>query len=695
MNALVPVRVDANAPSDLKRILALPRRPIVDTERERGTRRWAPATQALVEHVTAKYTRGQRLSCACRDRHVVAGSNGSLVIFPVGRPDAPPPLLIETTVDTFCRDAAHDLDAVKIVSGLRSGQSATLPGLGHSFCLTQLNAVQSWILWELPRAGGIFGMVSVGGGKTIASILVPLAMPQLKQWVLLAKPDQRIHYRSAYLRLREHFAVPTIIFDEKGLRGSYHEEGRPTLHFVPYSLLSNPKSTLLLESYDPDGVIADESHLLANRASSRTMRFLRIMAKRERVFCNWSGSTVKRSIKDVSHLSTHALGLGSPYPILPADVEAWSAVIDPSPIPDRTSSTAAALRRVFGSRDHLTEKLFEAGFHEDSGIREGHRDRVIETPGIVSTKSSSITCSITIRERKAPKMPEVVAEKLRRARMGVRPDGEELAEAVEIALCCRSVAAGYHYYWAFPKATEHDKIENGLIDQWFAARKAFNKELRLKLLRGEPYLDSRSLCENAAERAWRKPRYEGDLPLWPALTWPDWVEIRDEVEYDPRTKWIDEYLARDAAEWVKENTGKGESGIVWCQSSAFGRKVAQLAGVSYHGGGPEAEAKILAEDGRRSIVVSMRAHGESRDGLQLKFHKQLVAEVPPSGDRWEQLLGRLAREGQEADTIETEIYLHVSENREALRSAIALAEFIEETTPNKQLLLAADLGFDL
>jgi hypothetical protein len=134
---------------------------------------------------------------------------------------------------------------------------------------------------------------------------------------------------------------------------------------------------------------------------------------------------------------------------------------------------------------------------------------------------------------------------------------------------------------------------------------------------------------------------------------------------------------------------------VWCQSRALGLKIAEIAKLPYHAGGPDAEAKILAEKGDRSVIASIDAHGAGRDGLQFKFYKQLVAEPPSSADRWEQLLGRLCREGQDADTIETEVYAHTHEVKDALRKAFTLAEFIEATTPNSQLLLAADIDFDL
>ncbi len=627
------VTVEQTAVGEIERILALPARSIVDCERESGSRRWSPASQALVDVMTARYTLGPR-ECNCK----------------------------------------------------KLGEE-----LGFKNCITTLHPAQAWVLRELPRTGGIFGMLSVGSGKTLAGVLAPLAMPHIRTWVIFIKPDQRFHYRKNYLRIREHFRVPSIVFDKTvDLEGSYIVPGAPVLHVLPYSLLSNPKSTDLLEQLDPDGLILDESHLVASRISSRTMRLLRFLTRRNAngrsvTVLNWSGSTIKKSMKDASHLAAHSLGLGSPYPIPTTEVEAWSAVIDPSHLPDTKTTTAKKLSRIFGTGALvLDSKYLYLDNSEQVAIREGHRERILQTPGVISTKSASVTCSISIKERKAPKLPVTVQEALAGVRGDwLRPDGEELVEALQQSEVAREVGAGYYSYWAFPKG---EPVE--LIERWFDARKSFSKELRVKLIRGEPHLDSRKLCENAAERAWREPRYNGELPVWPADHWPAWVKIRDKVDPDPRTKWIDDYLARDAAAWAKEHRG-----IVWCQSIAFGQKVAELAGINYHGGGADAESRILSETGKQSIVASLKAHGTGRDGLQFKFSKQLLAEPMSSGDLYEQWLGRLAREGQEAETVETWVYLHVSENRDAIRKAIMYAEFIESTTGNRQLLLSADCDF--
>ena len=72
---------------DLLRITSLSKRPPINCERDKK-RRWAPTTQALVEVMTEKFTRGPRLSCGCRKRYITAGNDGILTIAHTPSPGA-------------------------------------------------------------------------------------------------------------------------------------------------------------------------------------------------------------------------------------------------------------------------------------------------------------------------------------------------------------------------------------------------------------------------------------------------------------------------------------------------------------------------------------------------------------------------------------------------------------------------------
>jgi hypothetical protein len=542
--------------------------------------------------------------------------------------------------------------------------------------------------------------------NTISGIIAPLAFPKCERAVLLAKSSQRLHYQLHWKRLYEHFFVPSFIFDDgaagfivddEGVRREFAQRfGRPipALHFFPYSRLSRPESTDWLERMDPNLVVADESHCVAGESvrSTRLKRFFVSQNNKNSPvdLCDWSGTLIKKGICDTSHLAAFALGVGSPQPIGDEEALAVGLVVDPSRQADSRSETAELLHSTFAP-DAPGNDIF----YPVAAVREGLKQRLIETPGVISTRAHAIDCALYLHKRDAPPMPEAVKRALAamRAEKPERPDGEVIADAAEKAAVTREVGLGFYNHWVFKKEDPDEKIQD-----WFDKRKAYCHELRVKLQHAEIHLDSPMLCYNAAERAWRVPRYEGDLPVWPSEAWQPWHEVKDTIWHDSRTTWIvdeqenvvGDWMAKDAAAWAKEHRG-----IVWVKSVAFGKKIAELAGINYHGGGPDAERLIMAEKGEKSIVVSIPAHGESRDGLQYLYSEQFITQLPPSGHGCEQLLGRLARDGQKEDEIATWVWQHIPEFKDDLRRAIQLAEFIEQTTPNRQWLAMADRSFEI
>lgn len=241
--------------------------------------------------------------------------------------------------------------------------------------------------------------------------------------------------------------------------------------------------------------------------------------------------------------------------------------------------------------------------------------------------------------------------------------------------------------------------EEVMIEDWYDYRAAWNKAVRSQCILGVRHLDSPKLCEDAAKR------YHGDLPIppcpsdvhpdvwaarhpvWPCPAWPDWRDIRDRVFPKPVVHRLDPYLAEDAAAWAHENTRPGASGIVWYDLVEFGQWVAEIAELPLHGGGPKALQRIKAETGDRSIIASISSHGRGRDGLQRRFSTQLVTQIPSSAKRWEQLLGRLLRRGQKAEEVSTWLYGHIPELKAILDQAQKYSGYVEDSLRMKQKLL--------
>lgn len=547
-------------------------------------------------------------------------------------------------------------------------------------CVLELLAAQAWALYEAQALGGLFAPIGVGHGKTFLDILLAMVVPNCRLAVLLIPPGLRVQLQREYLRLREHWLVPSIRMGEWG----HMVEGRPVLHVVPYSMLSRPDATKLFENLQPDLIIGDEAHLLCNRDSARVRRLLRYAAEHwETRACFYSGTLMKRSLGDCAHLAAFALKGGSPLPLDPDVVDRWAAAVDPVP---GEPSPPGALRV----------------FVEDGSLYRGFHRRMVETPGVVATRSGAIGASIKLRDysdaagRRARNaaplvVPPHVLAMLREVRLsGTRPDGEESTDALQLRRWLLQLACGHYSRWKYPRGESED-----LIDKWFGVRQDFNRELRAKLLRAQPHLDSPHLCERAAARYYRDldlPDEDRDesLPRWSSVIYPEWREIRNEVQPVTETVWVDDYLALDAVEWARAHRG-----IVWYEQVAFGQRVAELGGLPLHGGGAEAERLILAERGDRSIVASIKAHGTGRDGLQHAFNQNLFPNPPSSGDLWEQLMGRTHRIGQTADEVCYDAYRHTRELRAAIDSAVRQAKFIEGIMGTYQKLLVADCDFEL
>jgi len=537
-------------------------------------------------------------------------------------------------------------------------------------CIKSLLPVQAWALYEAPLVGGMLGAIGAGSGKTGLDILMAMVMDS-KLAVLLIPPGLRQQFYDDYLLWKEHFKVPSLVME--GQKGVIIE-GRPALHVFPYSQLSRPDSTNWLTSRQPDLIIGDECHRLKDRRAAGAGRVFRYGAENQDTrFCFWSGTITDHSIGDYAHLAAFAFRENSPLPLEPSVVEEWSLAIDPS----ESQSPAGALR-----------KLCETGETLYSGI---HR-RLVDTLGLIATKEGAIGASLTINERKPPPMPKKLADMRAVLRKEwKRPDKEELVQPTEVEACAKHLACGFYYHWVFPSAprkpdgtiTDAGKL---VIEDWFSKRQAWNKELRLKLTRAEEFLDSPKNCEDAAQRYLEG--YQGDLPVWDSSTWEAWSKVKDTVDHETETVWLDDYLAQDAADWAKKHLGP-----IWYEHRAFGKRVAELSGLPLYG--ENSEAEILAEKGDRSIIVSIKAHGTGRDGLQRIFNNQLVTNPPCSGRTFEQLFARLHRIGQKADEVFGDVYRHVPEFSGAIDSAVRKARYVAGTLGADQKLLMCTCSFPL
>lgn len=560
--------------------------------------------------------------------------------------------------------------------------------LGNRSCIKRLLPIQAWALYEMSVAGGLVGAIPVGAGKTLLSILGSLALGEAKT-LLLVPPALIEQLLLDYQLISQHFKVPGIIVTTSGnVDRRVLVQGMPTVHVLPYSLLQGKSNSDWIDRLSPGAIIADEVDALKDLGSARTKRVVRYFTGTERMtqeqravrsrtkFACWTGSISDQELAEYAHLAAFALKANSPVPLDQNTVQEWDRCLGAVPNP----SPPGAL-------------LMLCNPGED--VRSAYRRRLSETMGFIVTGTSNVKVAggeIYVRnniiERDIPVIPDIVQEALDKVRNFQRPDtlagskhDEEIVEAMEQARYAQQIATGMFYRWIFPRGEDAR-----LIDRWFEARKAYRKEVRYKLFQNEEFMDSPGLLEDAAMRFWGDlPPTDAEgraLPQWKCESWPAWRDVRDLVQPKTQAVRLHDFLVRDAIEWATTNKG-----IVWYNMVEFAQWMGQLSGLPVHEGGPEAGRILRLERGDRSIIASIKSHGRGRNGLQYLFNKQLVAQTPASARIYEQLLGRLHRQGQKENTVISEIYMHTEEVRNSFEQALRRAEYVKATLGQDQKIL--------
>lgn len=563
-------------------------------------------------------------------------------------------------------------------------------------CIERLRLPQAQCLREIAICGGALGPIGVGHGKTLIDLLAPLAFQHYDKnisiVVLMVPPGLATQLENDYAYYGQHFKMPQIVFHGIDYLNTLTkmdprvplERGAPTVHVVPYSRVSRPEATSWLErELKPHAIVADEAHKLRNvktATGARVFRYMEEVAPHTK-FVALSGSMTAKKIQDYWHLAKWALRGGSPLPVVENHVNEWGTALNPSDNP--------------ADPGRLME-LCEPGEH----LYDGFKRRIAETIGVITTTAPAVDVPLVLEERQAPPIPPIVSRYLRDLRNGndngawTRPDGEELLTALEASACAMQIACGFYYRFIYPNC-EFPRDEQ-LVIEWRETRRAFFKAVRKKLKNLDEHMDSPRLVMNAAERFHGlRPKHKG-LPTWECPELVPWYRMHKLVEHDTEAVLFDDFLVRDAVAWGRENRG-----IIWYEHDAFGEWVSSLSAATgerlpkYGGGKPaklamlgDAKLGVRGEDGSRSIICSIKAHGTGTNGLQHRFHDALTTCPMADPNGWEQHVGRLHRPGQNHE-VHHRFYRHTEELRRHLEDALAAASYVEGTGFGFQKIIRA------
>jgi hypothetical protein len=493
----------------------------------------------------------------------------------------------------------------------------------------ELWRVQGAALKDIVFQLGAFLPIGVGQGKALISLLAPMA--------LTAK--RPILFVPAQLRGQTiNHVIPKM---------ERHWKLHPNLKIIGYSELSLAKNVELLDRLEPDLIILDECHSVANLKAGRTRRLVRYFREHPGTICvAMSGTISHRSIRDFAHIIRWCLKQNTPLPEKWYELCDWADAIDEK-VPDLQRVAPGALLKFCNPGEN---------------VRQGFRRRLVETPGVVATSEDLLRCSLQVIPFDGIKLPSSVSRMIQHLRnTWTTPNGDVISEAVDLWRCVRELALGFYYRWEPPAPKD-----------WLKARAAWKKYVREILRHNRRQLDTEL-------QVWNECKNQEDLDS--EHPWVVWKDIKDSFKPKSVAEWIDDFAIDVCSKWLDKNEG-----ICWVEHTAFGLKLQEVSGKPYFGAGDD---RIL-DCGDKSIIASQNAHGEGKN-LQ-RYSKCLITSPMSSGKKWEQVLGRIHRDGQEADEVVCETFIHVPELLNSFGQALADARYLEDTFGNKQKLNYCDLG---
>ena len=107
---------------------------------------------------------------------------------------------------------------------------------------------------------------------------------------------------------------------------------------------------------------------------------------------------------------------------------------------------------------------------------------------------------------------------------------------------------------------------------------------------------------------------------------------------------FDDSVLNYCARWAEK------SGLIWCEHIDFAERLSDMTGLPYFAGeGLDKHGNSIETFDGPAAILSIEANREGRN-LQ-RFSRNLVSSPMQQGDRWQQLLARTHRDGQEADEV--------------------------------------------
>lgn len=475
---------------------------------------------------------------------------------------------------------------------------------------------------------GLAALLGCGHGKTLVSLLLPA----------LAGHPRTVHLTPAAL-------LPQLDADLTAWLPALPDLESQGRTFVSHEYLSARAGKGLLLREEPELIVIDEAHGFADPNSGRWRRLAQYLDERPATrVAILSGSLSWRSLYQAQHLLVAALRAWAPVPRGPT-IAPWAACVDVGS--DPAPEDRAVLRPL-------------CAWARTPDPRAAYRRRLTTCPGVVVTGDAGAPTSLRVVALAGPRRAAGVVEAVRLLETAWSlPDGTDLVSALEVHRHARTLALGLWQRWR-PETVSLD---------WLGRRRAWASEARILV----EYGGAQTLAD-AADLA-----RAGRVRPAARAAWDRWAEVAHYPGPETEDVWLDGRATIRGT--VQASVLGAPPTVIWTATPAIGWAAAQALGARYHGAGSEAPT------GGRHAASSYRVHGKGWNGQA--YARAVVLESPSSGATWEQLLARHHRQGQDRD-VEVHVLLRDRVHHAALRSGVADARFVHDTTGAEQRLLLCD-----
>lgn len=542
---------------------------------------------------------------------------------------------------------------------------------------TQCEGVNAFL-----KTGGLVGSIGVGWGKTLICIMCASLGFQLghETMVLLLPSSVFGQFWKRDLRWARHrvpvsMPVTALVGKTSDQRRSLARQRRPGLYVMSWEQLSLPQGEDILNAIGPTLFIGDEAQNIKNFSSARTKRVRRYIESNSPRCVFVSGSLTSKSPKDYAHLMAWALGDGSCLPLSNSLASEWAPVIDSS------ADTSQGYNPVEGQQNtgsmlpliEWARRNFPAYANlltpTTAGFRLAYRLRFCTTPGVVSSGDKDIGTSLVVsnspvKNYESSEGWEELKELMRQVEEDwITPNNDVIEYALHKWKWLYELSHGIwnRLYWpdyatlaARRNITDHEAyaiicasiVHHEALNEYHAILRKFIED------EARPGLDTPFNIGNAMNLS-------GDQHV-PSDMYEAWLtaknlEFEGMIRRDSEAIRVCPFKVNHAIRWCidTEKQRKGKGALLWYYHQGLGNwlyEVALASGLDViHCPAGENEAIADPANVDKIIVAPWSAHGV---GKNLQHHEhQFVVQWPRNGGDAEQLLGRVHRNGQEADSV--------------------------------------------